>query len=129
MFLFLAFFHRLSDCCQYSTGFCFGPCLINVFINDLCSVFHCFVYISFVGDISIFHVIKSSYDSNLLQSHIDSRRSCGTATLTLLKLQLIHHKEKRTFGCLHMNVMNPIQVLRLGGVFTDYKFHLLSSFS
>jgi len=41
------------------------------------------VYISFVGDISIFHAIKSPIDSNLLQSHIDSRRSCGTGTWTI----------------------------------------------
>jgi hypothetical protein len=59
----------------YSTGFCFGPSLLNVFINDLCNVVQCFVYLPFVGDINICRAIQSPNDSNLLQSDIDSRRS------------------------------------------------------
>ena len=86
LFLFLEFFSIASDCCPYCTGYSFGPSVINIFINDVCSVFHCFVYISFVGDISIFRAIKSPSDSNLLQSHIDSRWSCSTATWTIVDI-------------------------------------------
>jgi len=76
------------------------------------------VYISFVGDITIFHAIKSPNDNNLLQSVSIPDEVVTTLPgrlSTLLKLQLIHHQEKRTFGCLHMNVMNRMEVLGLGG--------------
>ena len=117
------FFSRLWNCCQYSTGFCFGASLINVFINDLRSVFHCFVYISFVGDISIFHAIKAPNDSNLLQSHIDSRRSCGTATWTIVNITAATVNSSSRKTNIRMFVYERYESQRStktwGGVFTD----------